>query len=222
MKYWVKLHYIYFMAAITVSIVEDLQEVRESLENLIMGSDEFLLLSSCANAETARLQIPKDQPQVVIMDINLPGMSGIECIRKIRDDCPGTQFLMYTIFEDDEKVFEALEAGANGYLLKKTPREKIPEALIEMQNGGAPMSTHIARKVIKSFQQRNHFNESNSLLSQKEKEVLELLAKGFLYKEIGDQLHISINTVKQHIHRLYEKLHVSNRTEAINKLYGRK
>jgi len=210
------------MAAITVSIVEDLQEVRESLENLIMGSDEFLLLSSCANAETARLQIPKDQPQVVIMDINLPGMSGIECIRKIRDDCPGTQFLMYTIFEDDEKVFEALEAGANGYLLKKTPREKIPEALIEMQNGGAPMSTHIARKVIKSFQQRNHFNESNSLLSQKEKEVLELLAKGFLYKEIGDQLHISINTVKQHIHRLYEKLHVSNRTEAINKLYGRK
>ena len=112
------------MAAITVSIVEDLQEVRESLENLIMGSDEFLLLSSCANAETARLQIPKDQPQVVIMDINLPGMSGIECIRKIRDDCPGTQFLMYTIFEDDEKVFEALEAGANGYLLKKTPREK--------------------------------------------------------------------------------------------------
>lgn len=206
----------------TVSIVEDISEVRESLEQLIRNSPDFLCLSSYATAEAAQLGIPDEQPQLVIIDINLPGISGIECIRNIRDNCPNTQFMMYTIYEDDEKVFEALEAGANGYLLKKTPREKIPEALMEILNGGAPMSIQIARKVIRSFQQRNHFSGPVNLLTPKEKEVLELLSKGFLYKEIGEQLHVSINTVKQHIHKLYEKLHVSNRTEAVNKLYGKK
>ncbi|MBS1600226.1 MAG: response regulator transcription factor [Bacteroidetes bacterium] len=210
------------MPGITLSIVEDLSEVRESLENLVRDSDEFLFISSYHNAETARERIPEEQPQIVIMDINLPGMSGVECIRKIRDACPHTQFIMYTIFEDDDKVFDALEAGAHGYLLKKTPKEKILEALIEMHNGGAPMSTDIARKVIKSFQRHHKFDSKKNLLTQKETEVLQLLAKGFLYKEIGEKLHISINTVKQHIHNLYEKLHVSNRTEAINKLYGKK
>ena len=209
------------MNAITVSIVEDLTEVMEGLESLIKNSDNFLLLSSDINAEAALINIPQQQPQIAIMDINLPGISGIECIRKLKPACPDTQFMMYTIFEDDDKVFEALEAGASGYLLKKTPKEKIMDALRELHDGGSPMSTQIARKVIKSFQQRNQLNEESNLLTPKEKEVLELLSKGFLYKEISGKLHISINTVKQHIHKLYGKLHVCNRTDAIIKIYGK-
>jgi DNA-binding NarL/FixJ family response regulator len=210
------------MEGITVSIVEDIEEVRESLVKLVRESDDFLLLSSYLNAESAQKGIPEEQPEIVIMDINLPGVSGIDCIRKIKDECPNTQFMMYTIFEDDEKVFEALEAGASGYLVKKTPKEKIPAALRELHEGGSPMSTHIARKVIQSFRHKNQMGEESNLLTRKEKEVLELLSKGFLYKEIGDRLNISLNTVKQHIHKLYEKLHVSNRTSAINRLYGKR
>ena len=210
------------MEHITVSIVEDIAEVRESIERLIQGSDEFVLTSSYINAESAIKDIPKRQPQIVIMDINLPGISGIECIRKIKEDCPTTQFMMYTIFEDDEKVFDALATGAHGYLLKKTPREKILAALKELHEGGAPMSTHIARKVIQSFEDSRKNVQYNPLLTNKERELLELLSKGFLYKEIADKLHITINTVKQHIHNIYEKLHVKNRTEAVNKLYGQK
>lgn len=209
------------MNPITISIVEDLNEVRESLENLVRGSDDFLLLSTYSNAEQAQHKIPKEQPQIVIMDINLPGISGIDCIRKIKNVCPNTQFMMYTIFEDDDKVFEALEAGASGYLLKKTPKEKIMEALLELYEGGSPMSTQIARKVIKSFQQKNQFNSESNLLTPKQKEVLELLSKGFLYKEISEKLKISLNTVKQHIHKTYLKLHVCNRTEALIKVYGK-
>lgn len=209
------------MNPITVSIVEDLGEVRESLESLIDDSGNFLLVSSFSNAEMAQKKIPEEKPQIVIMDINLPGISGIDCIRKIKAGCPDTQFIMYTIFEDDDKVFEALEAGASGYLLKKTPKEKILDALTELHEGGSPMSTQIARKVTKSFQQRNLLNEESNLLTPKEKEVLELLSKGFLYKEISDKLHITMNTVKQHIHKTYLKLHVSNRTAAVIKVYGK-
>ena len=209
------------MNPITISIVEDLTEVRESLENLVRGSDDFLLLSTYSNAEEAQHKIPKEQPQIVIMDINLPGISGIDCIRMIKNVCPNTQFMMYTIFEDDDKVFEALEAGASGYLLKKTPKEKIMDALQELHEGGSPMSTQIARKVIKSFQQKNQFSSESNLLTPKQKEVLELLSKGFLYKEISEKLKISLNTVKQHIHKTYLKLHVCNRTEALIKVYGK-
>ena len=208
------------MEAITITIVEDLQEVREGLEAMLNNSSDFLLLSSYQNGETALQHIGDEQPDIVVMDINLPGISGIECIKRLRDECPATLFIMYTIFEDDEKVFEALQAGASGYLLKKTPREKIPDALKELHAGGSPMSTHIARKVIKTFQQANRMPKS-SLLTNKENEVLELLSKGYLYKEIADRLHITLNTVKQHIHKIYEKLHVNNRTEAVNKLYGK-
>ena len=209
------------MEVVTVSIVEDLTEVRESLEILVRGSEDFLFLSAYPNAETAEKNIPLEQPQIVIMDINLPGISGIECIRKIKPACPDTQFMMYTIFEDDDKVFEALEAGASGYLLKKTPKEKIMVALQELYEGGSPMSTQIARKVTQSFRQHNHLSEESNLLTPKEKEVLELLSRGFLYKEISDKLHISLNTVKQHIHKTYGKLHVSNRTGALLRVYGK-
>lgn len=205
---------------ITVSIAEDLPEIRTSLERLVKEQPDMLLLSSSANAEDAIPLILEAQPNVVIMDINMPGMSGIDCIRKIKDDCPGTQFMIFTIYENDEKVFDALAAGASGYLLKKTPPTKMIEAIKDLDNGGSPMSSQIARKVISHFNQPN--KPGHDSLTNKENEILALLAKGYLYKEIANKLLITTGTVTQHIHRIYEKLHVSNKTEAINKVYGNK
>jgi DNA-binding NarL/FixJ family response regulator len=188
---------------------------------LISQSEKFSLIGSFQNAELAEKEIPLQPPDIAIMDINLPGISGIECIYRIKDKCKNTQFMMFTIYEDDEKVFEALKAGAHGYLLKKTPREKLLEALEELHNGGSPMSTNIARKVIEIFEKKNRPAEELNVLTNKEKQILELLAKGYLYKEIADQLHLTRNTIKQHIHHIYEKLHVQNRTEALNKVFPR-
>ena len=210
------------MNPVTVSIVEDLDEVRDALERLIDQSEKFCFLEGFNNAEQAEQKIPLQPPDIVIMDINLPGMSGIECISRIKEKCPGTQFMMFTIYEEDEKVFEALKAGAHGYLLKKTPKEKLLEALEELHNGGSPMSTGIARKVIELFEKRNQPPEELNALTNKEKQILELLAKGFLYKEIAVQLNSTRNTIKQHIHHIYEKLHVQNRTEALNKAFPRR
>jgi DNA-binding NarL/FixJ family response regulator len=202
---------------ITVSIAEDLPEIRNSIERLIKEQPDMLLMSASANARDAMPIIIDKQPDVVIMDINMPGMSGIDCIRTIKSDCPATQFMIFTIYENDEKIFDALAAGASGYLLKKTSPEKIIEAIKELHQGGSPMSTPIARKVI------NHFKETKSpgheSLTNKENEILTLLSKGFLYKEIAAKLSISVGTVTQHIHNIYEKLHVSNKTEAINKVF---
>jgi len=202
---------------ITVSIAEDLPEIRNSIERLIKEQPDMLLLSASANAQEAMPLIIEKQPDVVIMDINMPGMNGIDCIRAIKSDCPATQFMIFTIYENDEKIFDALAAGASGYLLKKTSPEKIIEAIKELHLGGSPMSTPIARKVI------NHFKETKSpgheSLTNKENEILTLLSKGFLYKEIAAKLSISVGTVTQHIHNIYEKLHVSNKTEAINKVF---
>ena len=210
------------MNPITVSIVEDLNEVREALQRLIIQSENFGFVAGYNNAEQAEKDIPLQAPDIVIMDINLPGMSGIECIKRIKDKCPETQFMMFTIYEDDEKVFEALKAGAHGYLLKKTPKEKLLEALEELHNGGSPMTTNIARKVIEAFEKKDQPPEELNTLTNKEKQILDLLAKGFLYKEIAIQLHSTRNTVKQHIHHIYEKLHVQNRTEALNKVFPRR
>jgi len=209
------------MNEVTISIVEDLEEVREALHRLINQSEKFCFVEGFSNAEQAEKKIPLQPPDIVIMDINLPGISGIECISRIKEKCPDTQFMMFTIYEDDEKVFEALKAGAHGYLLKKTPKEKLLEALEELHNGGSPMSTNIARKVIEAFEKKNQPPEELNTLTNKEKQILDLLAKGFLYKEIANQLHSTRNTVKQHIHHIYEKLHVQNRTEAINKAFPR-
>jgi DNA-binding NarL/FixJ family response regulator len=206
------------MDPIKVSIVEDLAELREGLLNLLKWDDRFEALSSYGNAESAIESIVALQPDIVVMDINLPGMNGIMCIRKIKKDCPGTQFIMFTIYEDDEHLFDALEAGASGYILKTASQQKILDSIEELYHGGAPMSTQIARKVINRFKKP----ETPELLqlTDREREVLTLLSKGLLYKEIGQELHITTGTVKQHIHNVYEKLHVQNKTEAINKFKG--
>ena len=205
---------------IKISIVEDLIEVREGLAGLIRSDKELLLLDTFENAELAIKTIPSNCPDIVIMDINLPGMSGIDCIRKVKDKCRNTQFMMFTVYENDEKVLEALQAGATGYLLKKTDPQRILESIKELSSGGSPMSSNIARKLVNVF-----FNSKRpgrkEILTDRENEVLQLLADGLLYKEIADKLFIAHGTVRQHIHNIYEKLHVQNRTEAVNKFFER-
>lgn len=207
---------------ISVSIVEDLEEIRTRVKGILDDTEEFLCLSAYPTAEDALKELPTLQPNIVLMDINLPGISGIDCIRKLKEKCPETQFMMFTIYEDSEQVFDALSAGASGYLLKTTPPQKILDALKELHEGGAPMNTHIARKVVNAFHEKAQGVNTEAGLSAREEEVLQLLSKGFLYKEIGHKLKISTGTVRQHIHKIYEKLHVQNRTEALNKYYGRR
>ena len=203
------------MNPIKVSVVEDIPELRNGLVSLLEWDDRFEAVSSHSDAESAIGHIIAMEPDIVVMDINLPGMNGIECLKKIKKDCPHTQFIMFTIYEDDEHLFDALEAGASGYVLKKASQQKILDSLEELYNGGAPMSTSIARKVINRLKKP----ETNDFLNitEREKEILTLLGKGLLYKEIAEQLHITTGTVKQHLHKIYEKLHVQNRTEAILK-----
>jgi DNA-binding NarL/FixJ family response regulator len=213
---------------ISLAIIEDLDEVRDGLRNFLALSTEFLVLDSFKTAEDALAAWPQCQPDIYIVDINLPGINGIEFVRKAAGEGGRTQFMMFTVYENDEKVFEALKAGASGYLLKNTGLVHIIEALKELYQGGSPMSSAIARKLVRSFQERKEPVKTakarepapecwDSALSGRENEILQLLARGLLYKEISDQLHISTSTVRQHIHRIYEKLHVQNRTEAINK-----
>lgn len=208
---------------ISLAIVEDLDEVREGLKNFLSLSQEFTVLDTFRTAEEAMKDIPTLHPDIVIMDINLPGMNGIDCIRQIRLLDEHIQFMMFTVYENDEKVFEALKAGASGYLLKNTGLVHILESLKELHQGGSPMSANIARKLVDTFRKSPVGDKlpPSDVLSPRENEVLNLLAKGLLYKEIAEQLHISTATVRQHIHRIYEKLHVQNRTEAINKAYNK-
>jgi len=208
------------MKKIDVCIVEDLRDIREGLISIISGYADFNLLGAFETADAAFIALPKLKPEVVIMDINLPGMSGVECVRQLKTTMPHMQFMMFTVFESSEQVFEALEAGASGYLLKRSSPAKIIEAVIELKDGGAPMSTEIARKVVASFQKPTLSKETD-VLTTREKEILDQLAKGLLYKEIGANLNISTGTVRQHIHNIYEKLHVQNRTEALNKAFQR-
>jgi DNA-binding NarL/FixJ family response regulator len=204
---------------ISISLVEDIPEVREQVQQLIENSDDFLLIASYANAEEALGEIQKSAPDIVIMDINLPGMNGIDCVWKLKSMDSRSKFVMFTIYEDSDQIYEALKAGATGYLLKNITPTRLLDALRELFNGGAPMSTHIARKVVAFFQKTNEI-QTDSCLSLREQEVLHWLSKGYLYKEISDKLNISTGTVRQHIHKIYEKLHVQNRTEALNKYYG--
>jgi len=208
--------------SISIAIVEDLDVVRNGLKDFISLSTDFLVVGSYKSGEEALQKLPEAKPDIVIMDINLPGMNGIECIRQVKGKSPGTQFMMFTVYENDDKVFEALKAGASGYLLKNTGLLQIAESVKELHEGGSPMSANIARKMVNLV--RGDTDKKTpflDLLSPREKEILQLLAKGLLYKEIAEQLNITTGTVRIHIHKIYEKLHVQNRTEAINKAFGK-
>jgi len=207
--------------SISIAIVEDLDVVRNGLKDFISLSTDFIVIGSFKTGEEALEHLPEIKPDIVIMDINLPGMNGIECIRQVKDKSPGTQFMMFTVYENDDKVFEALKAGASGYLLKNTGLLHIAESVKELHEGGSPMSANIARKMVNLFRDNDKQNPFLDLLSNREKEILQLLAKGLLYKEIAEQLGITTGTVRIHIHKIYEKLHVQNRTEAINKAFGK-
>jgi len=204
---------------IKISIVEDLEVVRNGLAAIINMSNDFTVLHSFETAEEALPAILSNPPDIVIMDIQLPGgMNGIECIKKIKEKKPGIQFMMFTIYENSDTVFQALEAGAAGYLLKNTPPSKILESLKELYEGGSPMNAEIAKKLVLRFQQvASHMNEFH--LTEKERQIINLVSKGFLYKEIAFELNNSINTIKQHIRHIYEKLHVQNKAEAVNKIF---
>ncbi len=214
---------------ISVCIVDDNKDIRSALEQIILMAEGYTLAGSFSDAEEASQKIPLVKPNVVLMDINLgEGESGIDCVRQLRPQNPDILFMMCTIYEEDEKIFEALKAGANGYILKKTAPGKLLDALRELYEGGAPMSSQIARKVVNAFQGRVSPDTGNattaktiSILSNRENEILELLAQGMLYKEIAARLFISQETVRKHVYHIYEKLHVNNRVEAINKFYGR-
>ena len=212
---------------ITVCIVDDNKDIRSALEQIIIMSEGYRLLGSFPSAEEAIEKIPALSPQVVLMDINLGGMSGIECVRQLKPMHPDILYMMCTVYEEDEKIFEALSAGANGYILKKTAPRKLLEAIKELSEGGAPMSSQIARKVVAAFRGKAvseglvQEEKSINILSGREKEILEHLSKGLLYKEIANNLFISPETVRKHVYHIYEKLHVNNRVEAVNKYFGR-
>ena len=208
------------MESINVAIVEDTEIIRDSLKMLVSGSEGFNCVGIYGNAEDALKELPELCPDVVLMDIGLPGISGIECVRQLKGQCTNTQYLMCTIFEDNENIFEALKAGATGYILKKTSPVKILEAITEMHHGGSPMSGPIARKVIE-IMQKPKVNDALALLTERETEILQLLSKGLRYKEISDKINISTGTVRTHIHNIYEKLQVQSRTDALNKVFPR-
>jgi DNA-binding NarL/FixJ family response regulator len=209
--------------AIKVSIVEDNEQLRTTLAKMISRSEGFECLGQHPSAEAGLEAIPKEKPDVVLMDINLPGMNGVECVRKLKQILPNTQVVMLTAYEDTENIFNSLAAGAAGYLLKRSKSAEILDAVRDVLNGGSPMSTHIARKVVQSFQSRPAAapSEPEAELSPREQEVLNLLSQGFMYKEISDKLGISFETVRTYIRRIYEKLHVRTRTEAVAKALRR-
>jgi DNA-binding NarL/FixJ family response regulator len=206
---------------ITVSIVEDNDQLRATLARAIGRAEGFRCLSQYPNAEAALEGLPKDNPQVVLMDINLPGMNGVECVRRFKQVAPKILVLMLTVYEDTENIFNALAAGASGYLLKRTTSAELIAAIRDVHNGGSPMTTHIARKVVQSFQKAGPSPQSTENLSQREQEVLDCLSQGFLYKEIAEKLGISYETVHTYIRRIYEKLQVRTRTEAVAKFLRR-
>ena len=209
----------------SVSIVEDNDKLRATLAKVIGRADGFKCVSDYGNAEDALADLPKVKPDVVLMDINLPRMNGVECVRQLKTLLPATQVMMLTVYEDTENIFNALAAGASGYMLKRTPAKELIEAIHEMKRGGSPMTAHIARKVVLSFQKAaaaatKTANELSEL-SEREQQVLDLLAQGLIYKEIADKLQISYETVHTYIRRIYEKLQVRTRTEAVAKFLQR-
>jgi DNA-binding NarL/FixJ family response regulator len=204
---------------ISVSIVEDDAPARGILTEWVLGADGLKCVGVHDCAESALAALPQENPSVVLMDINMPGMSGIECVRRLKPQMRDTQFVMLTVYEDPDHIFKALTAGASGYLLKRAPRAALLAAIKDVHAGGSPMSSNIARKIVQSFQRFSNTSSSAEPdnLSPREREVLELLARGYLYKEIAEALHISVPTVNSHIRRIYEKLHVRSRSQAVAK-----
>jgi len=206
---------------VTVSIVEDSDKLRETLVRVLNRADGFRCVSHYANAEDALKDLPQAKPDVVLMDINLPGMNGVECVRQLKKIAPEIQVMMLTVYEDTENIFDALAAGASGYMLKRTAGKELLEAIAEVKRGGSPMTTHIARKVVQSFQRSAAAEAQTESLSEREQQVLDLLSQGLIYKEIAEKLGISYETVHTYIRRIYEKLQVRTRTEAVAKFLRR-
>jgi hypothetical protein len=208
-----------------ISIVEDNDKLRGTLAKVISRTEGFTCVSDYGSAEDALADLPKVKPDVVLMDINLPGINGVECVRKLKPLLPETQVMMLTVYEDTDNIFNALTAGASGYMLKRTPAKELIEAIREVLRGGSPMTTHIARKVVLSFQKTAaaaaKTADDLSELSEREQQVLDLLAQGLIYKEIAEKLSISYETVHTYIRRIYEKLQVRTRTEAVAKFLQR-
>jgi DNA-binding NarL/FixJ family response regulator len=202
---------------IKVSIVDDQADLRENVAGYIDAAKGFRCVSTYGTAAEALSQLPRDKPDVVLMDINLGSTSGIDCVRLLKTELPDTQVVMFTVFEDAGKIFSALTAGATGYLLKRLPPAKLLEAIREVHEGGSPMSAPIARKVVQSLQAAPGQRDENTELSPREREVLNGLALGHAYKQIAEQLGVSIHTVRNYIRRIYEKFHVRSRTEAVAK-----
>lgn len=207
---------------IKVSIVEDNDKLRATLARVLNRADGFKCVSDYQNAEDALEDLPKLKPDVVLMDINLPGINGVNCVRQLKAIAPEIQVMMLTVYEDTENIFDALAAGANGYLLKREPSNKLLEAIQEVHRGGSPMTMHIARKVTQSFQKAAPAaNPATENLSEREQQVLDLMSQGLMYKEIAEKLSISYETVHTYIRRIYEKLQVRTRTEAVAKFLRR-
>jgi DNA-binding NarL/FixJ family response regulator len=206
---------------ISVSIVDDEKKLCESIAAFLNGSPGFRCVSIYGSAETALQRLPADPPDVVLMDINMAGMNGIECVRRLKVLAPRLQILMLTVYDDTDQIFKALAAGATGYLLKRHDPEELLQAIRDVQAGGSPMSNSIARKVVASFQKADLIGENENQLSAREQAVLDCLARGLPYKQIGDELGISINTIRTHLRHIYEKLHVQSRTEAVAKYLRR-
>ena len=202
---------------IAISIIDDDKRLRDSITKFLDGSPGFRCVSAYGSAAAALEHLPQEKPDVVLMDINMPGMDGIECVVRLKAKMPEVQIVMLTVYEDTEKIFKALSAGATGYLLKRLPPAKLLEAIREVHAGGSAMSSSIARKVVASFQKAAPVAHTEVHLSPREQAVLDCLAKGLTYKAIADELGISIETIRTYLRRIYEKLHVQSRTEAVAK-----
>lgn len=202
---------------IDVSIVEDDRHTRKILAGWVSGASGFHLVGEWSNAESALAPLAERKPHVALMDINLPGISGVEAVKRLKPKLPNTQFLMLTVYEDTDHIYDALAAGATGYLLKQTPRDEPLATLQDAHRGGSPMTSNIARRVVQSFRQTPAPAAAGETLSTREQEVLDMLVRGYLFKEVADRLNISVHTVNTYVRRIYEKLHVRSRAQAVAK-----
>jgi DNA-binding NarL/FixJ family response regulator len=202
-------------STIAVAVVEDDLSIREVLVSWLRNASGFAFVGEYPDAESAIAGLPAGKPAVALVDINLPGQSGIQCVRTLKPQLPDTQFVMLTVYEDSTHIFDALAAGATGYLLKHTPRDALITALREVHSGGSPMTSNIARMVVQAMHQPAPKTKTSDLLSKRQNELLSLLAQGYLYKEIADTMGLSLPTVNSYIRRIYEKLHVQSRGQAV-------